>query len=84
MYYFYCPNCGTENTTNVLPKGIIPNIRDGFGTPIFHYECYNCHNLDAGYMQFGIGKMSEVPEEDQKQYFQSIIGMYQNIRGIKS
>ena len=34
-------------------------------------------------MRFGLGKMSELPDEEQKEYFKSVIGMYQNIRGVK-
>lgn len=83
-YYFYCPNCGFEETVPVLPKGTVGNIRDGFGTPIHHFECPECHNLDAGYMRFGLGNMSELPDDGQKKYFQSVIRMYQNIRGVKA
>ena len=39
MFYFYCPKCGFEKEVNKLPKGVSPNIRDGYGTPIFHYDC---------------------------------------------
>ena len=60
-----------------------PHIRDGYGTPIHHYECPQCHNLDAGYMRFRLGEMSKLPDEEQKEYFKSVIGMYQNIRGVK-
>lgn len=82
-YYFYCPNCGAEDIAKVLPAGTVSNIRDGYGTPIHHYECSQCHNLDAGYMRLGLGRMNELPDYEQKEYFKSIIGMYQNIRGIK-
>lgn len=83
-HYFYCPQCGFEEVIGaMLPKGTVPNVRDGYGTPIHHYECPQCHNLDAGYMQFGLGKMSELTDEEQKEYFKSVIGMYQNIRGVK-
>lgn len=83
-YYFYCPKCGFEEIVReTLPKGIVPNIRDGYGTPIYHYECPQCHNMDAGYMRFGLGKMSELPDEDQEIYFRHILGMYQNIHGAK-
>jgi len=68
-YYFYCPNCKSEH--------------DGYGAPIHHYECPHCHNLDAGYMRFGLGKMDELPREEQEAYFRDVIGMYQSIRGIK-
>ena len=81
---FYCPKCGFEEVIGaILPKGSVPNIRDGYGTPIHHYECSQCHNMDAGYMRFGLGKMSELPDEEQKKYFRGVIGMYQNIRGVK-
>lgn len=82
-YYFYCPNCRAEYVARSLPEGTVPNIRDGYGTPILHYECPRCHNLDAGYMQFGLGRMNELSDDEQKEYFRSVIGMYQNIRGIK-
>lgn len=82
-YYFYCPHCGVENTTKTLPTGTVLNIRDGYGTPINHYECPCCHNLDAGYMRFGLGRMSELSDDEQKKYFRDVIGMYQNIRGVK-
>lgn len=82
-YYFYCPNCNAEYVARSLPTGTVPNLRDGYGTHIHHYECPRCHNLDAGYMLFGLGKMNELPRKEQEKYFQHIIGMYQNIRGIK-
>lgn len=82
-FYFYCPNCGRENTVDSLPKGTIGNIRDGYGAPIHHYECANCHNLDAGFMRYSLGKMGELPKEEQECYFRSVIKLYQDIRGIK-
>ena len=82
-YYFYCPNCGAEYIARSLPKGTVPNTRDGYGTPILHFECPQCHNLDAGYMRFGLGRMGELSQDEQKEYFRGVIGMYQNIRGIK-
>lgn len=81
-YYFFCPNCKYENMVDVLPKGTIGNIRDGYGTPIHHFECPMCHNLDAGYMQFGLGCMDKLPVSNQKKYFQDVITLYQGIRGF--
>ena len=40
-------------------------------------ECPECHNLDAGYMREIDGTL------DEKVYYRSVIGLYQNIRGIK-
>ena len=76
-YYFYCPKCGFEKIVAMLPKGTAGNSRGGFGTPIHHFECSKCHNLDAGYMGF----VSEPLDDEEKEYFQNIISMYQNIRG---
>lgn len=39
-YYFYCPNCKAEYIARSLPEGTVANIRDGYGTPIHHYECH--------------------------------------------
>ena len=77
MYYFYCPNCGKEDEVEVKPRGTIGNTRDGWGMPIYHYECSNCHNLDAGFM------MERHGGDDEKRYYQSVIAMYQGIRGFK-
>lgn len=77
MFYFYCPNCQNEDEVKTLPKGTVGNPRDGYGRIIHHYECPVCHNLDAGYMREDFG------DEDERIYFQHVIGMYQNIRGIK-
>lgn len=77
-FYFFCPNCGFEEIVETLPKGTMPNIRDGYGRPINHYECKKCHNLDAGFMSF-----DNVLTEEDKSYYQHVIKMYQNIRGIK-
>lgn len=80
-YYFYCPKCGLEDATSTtLPEGTVLNMRDGFGRPIRHYECPQCHNLDAGYMGFDSTDVSE----ETKAYFKSVISMYQNIRSIGS
>ena len=76
MYYFFCPNCYKEDEVDRLPKGTVGNIRDGWGMPIHHYECSNCHNLDAGFMTERSGG------DDEKKYYQYVIGMYQNIRGF--
>ena len=76
-YYFYCPNCGYEYISNVLPDRTVGNTRDGYGRPIHHYECEKCHNLDAGFMLFQEETLNE------KKYLQYVIGMYQNIRGIR-
>lgn len=81
-YYFYCPNCEYENMVDAIPKGTIGNIRGGYGTPIHHFECPICSNLDAGYMRFNIGRMSELPINNQKKYFQEVITKYQGIRGF--
>ena len=75
-YYFYCPNCGKEDIVNKIPKGVRGNIRDGYGMPIYHYECSNCHNLDAGFM------MEREKDEGERRYYQSVIKMYQGIRGF--
>lgn len=83
-YYFYCPKCGFEEVVEKIPSiGTVPNTRGGYGTPIYHYECPKCHNLDAGYMRFGLCKMNDLPDEEQKEYFKSVITMYQDIRGIR-
>lgn len=83
-YYFYCPNCNYENIVDTIPKGTIGNTRGGYGTPIRHFECPNCFNLDAGYMQFNIGRMGELPINNQKKYFQKVITEYQGIRGFSN
>ena len=77
MFNFYCPRCGEEGKTKQIPKQVRVNIRDGFGRPIYHYECPICHNLDAGFMS--------IFEADGYDYIycQEVIKMYQNIRGIK-
>ena len=82
-YYFYCPNCKCENVTDKLPEGTVGNIRDGYGTPIHHYECPMCHNLDAGYMSLRICENNTL-DEYTKLYFQEVIEMYQGIRGFAS
>ena len=76
-YYFYCPSCGKEEVVYSLPIGTVGNIRDGWGSPIYHYECSVCHNLDAGFM------LLKQKTEDERKYFQHVIKMYQNIRGFK-
>lgn len=76
MYYFYCPNCGKEDRVERIPRGTVGNIRDGFGTPIHHYECSDCHNLDAGFMK------EKTRDDYEKKYYQHVIGMYQNVRGF--
>lgn len=78
-YYFYCPNCGNQYIVGEIPKGTIANNRDGYGVPIYHYECNKCHNLDAGFMHNIDGSLSK----DDIVYFRSVISMYQNIRGFK-
>ena len=74
MYYYYCPKCGYETLITKIPRNSMGNCRDGFGVPIHHSECPNCGNLDAGCMYC----MDNTNEE--KQYYRSVIGMYQGIR----
>lgn len=77
MYYFYCPNCGLEEKIIKLPKNTAGNIRDGYGTPIHHYECPICHNLDAGAM------FIREDNEGEHKYYQHVISIYQGVRGFK-
>ena len=72
MYYFYCPNCDKEDEVKERPCGTVGNIRDGYGTPIFHCECTECHNLDAGFMQM----WRDGDKEQEKRYYRSVIEMY--------
>ena len=81
-YYFYCPKCGHEDRVDKLPRGTVGNIRDGWDTPINHYECSKCHNLDAGFMTYELIK-DNISAEDTEEYFRDTIALYQNIRGIK-
>ena len=74
MFYFYCPKCGFEKEVSKLPKGTVANARDGYGVPIYHFECESCGNLDAGFMYQRHGDMNE------KIYYRSVIALYQNIR----
>ena len=78
MYYFYCPNCNLEEINDCVPKNAIDNIRDGYGIPIYHYECPICHNLDAGAM------LNQKDGKGEREYYQHVINMYQKIRGIKN
>lgn len=77
-FYYYCPLCGNERVIDAIPRGAVPNIRDGWGRPIYHFECDKCHNLDAGAMSI----VGDDPDDIEK-YIQSVIEMYQGIRGIK-
>lgn len=77
-YFFYCPHCHFEfeKVMDKLPKDVIPNLRDGYGLPIYHFECEQCHNLDSGFMRERIG------DDDEKSYYREVIKMYQGIRGF--
>lgn len=75
-YYFYCPKCGHADEIKELPKGVRVNPRGGWGTPLYHFKCPNCGNLDAGFMPEKTGTM------DEKVYYRSVIGLYQNLRGV--
>lgn len=71
MYYFFCPKCGKEDEVSKIPRGTMTNIRDGYGTPIYHYECPDCHNMRAGFMAERKGN------DDEKKYYQHVIRIYQ-------
>lgn len=83
MQFFYCPKCGFEEEVSAIPRDAVGNTRGGYGIPIYHYECPQCHNLDAGAMQLRPDKEPEFPKSEQKNYIRSVIEMYQDIRGIK-
>lgn len=76
MYYFYCPNCGKEDEVDRRPKGTVSNLRGGYGMPIYHYECSNCHNLDAGFM------WERSNDDGEREYYRSVIELYQGVRGF--
>ena len=77
MYYFYCPHCKYEESTNIIPRNAISNCRDGYGMGIYHYECPMCGNLDAGAMFMRTG------DSEEQEYYQFVIELYQGIRGFK-
>lgn len=82
-YYYYCPNCGFEQEglkRSDIPRDACGNIRDGYGTPIYHYKCPSCGNLDAGAMQY----IEHDDEERWKSYCRIVIGSYQGVRGFAS
>ncbi len=84
LYYFYCPNCGYEKQVAKLPLGTCANLRDGYGTPIYHYECPQCHNLDAGYMAYDPLLDNGSHPKEAELYFQHVISLYQGVRGFKN
>lgn len=82
-YYFYCPHCKNEFEVQRLPNGTVGNIRDGYGRPIYHYECAKCGNLDAGFMHYSTdGNDKGWDYDDAKAYFHHVIGYYQGVRGF--
>lgn len=82
MHYFYCPNCGfsQEIDPKDMPRNRVWNCRDGYGRPICHYECPTCGNLDAGAMSM----VDRENDPNWKSYCESVISLYQGVRGIKS
>jgi hypothetical protein len=76
LFFFYCPHCGNEKEVAQLPRGTVGNIRDGYGTPIYHFKCEQCSNLDAGYMRERDGN------DNEKRYYRDVISRYQGIRGF--
>lgn len=77
-FFYYCPNCGLsqEIRWEDMPRNKVGNIRDGFGTPIYHYECRACGNLDAGAMRIN----EDAPNWEE--YCKSVISFYQGVRGF--
>ena len=75
-WMFYCPHCGCLYYATHLPSGTVPNIRDGFGRSIQHYECNICGNLDAGFIRCNTGSKGDIA------YCETVIGLYQGIRGF--
>jgi hypothetical protein len=78
-YYFYCPHCNHSQDglrEKDMPRNRVTNVRDGYGTPILHYECPVCGNLDAGAMSI----LEDT--DDWKSYCRTVIGYYQGVRGF--
>lgn len=75
-WMFYCPHCGCNYRESNLPDGTVPNLRDGFGRSVRHYECAVCRNLDAGFM------LCDDDSEKNVEYCKAVIGFYQGIRGF--
>lgn len=73
-YYFYCPKCKYKKYIKKIPLGAVGNPRDGWGHPIYHFECPICNNLDAGAMQI----IEDTPGEIK--YIEITINHYQHIR----
>jgi predicted nucleic acid-binding Zn ribbon protein len=44
--------------------------------PIYHYECANCHNLDAGFM------WERNNDDIEREYYRSVVELYQSVRGF--
>lgn len=76
MFYFYCPNCKREEVTEMRPFHVYVHPRAGYGSPVYHCECPNCHNLDAG------GMVMAAYSRPFRDYAQSVIEIYQGIRGF--
>lgn len=79
-YMFYCPSCGLEQdglSMRDIPRDRVVNPRDGYGTPIYHYKCPVCGNLDAGAM---LDKTLDDP--GWKYYCKIVIKYYQGVRGF--
>ena len=79
-YFFYCPKCGyTKSNLSFkdIPRDRIGNTRDGYGTPIYHFECPHCHNLDAGCM-------ADKEQDGWHDYCKHVISFYQDVRGYKT
>lgn len=73
MFYFYCPNCGFQETFENVPENAVEDI-NRYGYPIYIHNCKHCNSEYAGFMKQHTGDMTE------KVYQRSIIALYQEVR----
>ena len=77
MYLYYCPKCGYERFISDIPSDSRINNRDTWGMPIYHSNCPNCGNTNAGCMVV-CNKQEHVVDNLELDYIRYVIGLYQH------
>ena len=78
-YYFYCPKCGREITSEHPISDALAGIQTSFGMKLYYIPCENCGNPKAAYIE---DNMPQSGKLEDKVLYRSIISLYGEINVV--
>lgn len=74
-FYYYCPDCGYEQTLEYLPSGCKARFFNYWVNPIYALECNQCHSQSASIIAVPERNL----ENNYKLHFQNLIKLCRNL-----